>query len=88
MDVKIAFLNGNLQGEVYITQLDGFTSKTNTNQVCRQRKSIYKLKQPSQGQNIRFDEAIKEFGFIMNPDDPCIYKKMNGQGIGFFGAIC
>ena len=34
MDVKTAFLNGNLSEEVYITQAEGFIFK-NSNQVCK-----------------------------------------------------
>ena len=43
MDVKTTFLNGNLTEEVYMTQLEGFTSKDRT-KVCKLQKSIYGLK--------------------------------------------
>ncbi|MGI4673532.1 reverse transcriptase domain-containing protein, partial [Klebsiella pneumoniae] len=33
--------------------------------------------------NIRFDEIIKEFGFIKNVDEPCIYKKVSGSAVTF-----
>ena len=33
--------------------------------------------------NIRFDKAIKEFGFIKSPNDLCVYKKLKGQAIIF-----
>ena len=62
MDVKTAFLNGNLQEEVYMTQPDGFTSEDGT-KVCKLNRSIYGLKQASRSWNLRFDETIKEFGF-------------------------
>ena len=71
MDVKTAFLNGNLSEEVYMTQPEGFTSKDNT-QVCKLQRSIYGLKQASRSWNIRFDETIKEFGFSQNEDEPCV----------------
>ena len=62
MDVKTDFLNGNLLGDVYMTQLEGFTSK-DCSKVCKLKKSNYGLKQTSRSWNIRFDETIKEFGF-------------------------
>ena len=43
MDVKTAFLNGNLTEEVYMTQPKRFTSK-DSNKVCMLWKSIYGLK--------------------------------------------
>src|SRR5215468_10747066 len=82
MDVKTAFLNGNLLKEVYMTQPEGFTS-VDSNKVCRLQKSIYGLKQASRSWNIRFDEAIKEFGFSQNPDEPCVYKRVDGDAIVF-----
>ena len=77
MDVKTAFLNGNLQEEVYMTQPEGFTSEDGT-KVCKLNKSIYGLKQASRSWNLRFDETIKEFGFKQNGDEPCVYMKGSG----------
>lgn len=83
MDVKTAFLNGNLQEEVYMTQPEGFISNANANKVCKLQKSIYGLKQASRSWNIRFDEAVKGFDFIKNEDEPCVYKKVSGSAIIF-----
>ena len=47
MDVKTAFLNGNLVEDVYMTQPDGFVLDGKTNMVCMLQKSIYGLKQAS-----------------------------------------
>ena len=44
MDVKIAFLNRELEEEVYVIQPEGFTS-TDESKVCRLQRSIYGLKQ-------------------------------------------
>ena len=43
MDVKTNFLNGNLKEDMYMTQLEAFTSKDG-NKVCKLHKSIYGLK--------------------------------------------
>jgi hypothetical protein len=45
MDVKTAFLNGELDEEIYMQQLDGFVAPGQENKVCRLRKYLYGLKQ-------------------------------------------
>ncbi|GJX93066.1 retrotransposon protein, putative, ty1-copia subclass [Tanacetum coccineum] len=45
MDVKIAFLNGNLWEEVYVSQSDGFVDLDNPNHVYKLKKALYGLKQ-------------------------------------------
>ena len=47
MDVKTAFLNGDLSEEVYMSQLEGFKENGKENMVCRLKRSIYGLKQAS-----------------------------------------
>ena len=63
MDVKTAFLDGNLEEEIYILQLEGFIAKNQEHMVCKLKRSIYGLKQASRSWNIKFDQAIKSFGF-------------------------
>ena len=64
MDVKTAFFNGNLLEDVYMTQPEGFVDPKNPRKLRNLQRSIYRLKQASRSWNLRFDEAIKEFGFI------------------------
>ncbi|GKF14037.1 retrovirus-related pol polyprotein from transposon TNT 1-94, partial [Tanacetum coccineum] len=45
MDVKTAFLNGILRGEVYVSQPDGFVDPENPNHVYKLKKALYGLKQ-------------------------------------------
>jgi hypothetical protein len=47
MDVKTAFLNGNLSEDVYMTQPEDFVDQQNARKVCRLMKSIYGLKKAS-----------------------------------------
>jgi hypothetical protein len=44
MDVKITFLNGDLNEKVYIEQLEGFILLENEKEVCKLIKSLYGLK--------------------------------------------
>jgi hypothetical protein len=45
MDVKMAFLNGNLSEDVYMIQPEGFVDPKNAEKICKLEKSIYGLKQ-------------------------------------------
>nr|GFD48773.1 retrovirus-related Pol polyprotein from transposon TNT 1-94 [Tanacetum cinerariifolium] len=45
MDVKTAFLNGNLREEGYVSQPDGFVDQDNPNHVYKLKKALYGLKQ-------------------------------------------
>jgi Holliday junction resolvase-like predicted endonuclease len=63
MDVKTAFLNGNLDVYVYMIRPKGFVDTVNARKLCKLQKSIYVLKQASWSWNIRFDEVVKGFGF-------------------------
>ena len=83
MDVKTAFLNRKLLKDVYMTQPEGFARPEDSGKVCKLQRSIYGLKQASRSWNQRFDEVIKEFGFIQNIDEPCVYKKVSGSTVVF-----
>ena len=82
MDVKTAFLNGDLYENVYMAQPKGFVVKGKEHMGCRLKKSIYGLKQASRQWYLKFDETIRKFGFKENEEDNCIYAKFrNGKFI-------
>jgi len=83
MDVKTAFLNGNLLEDVYMTQPEGFGDPKAIKRVCKLQRSIYGLKQASRSWNLRFNETVQEYGFIKNEDEPCVYMKVSGSIVSF-----
>ena len=68
-----------MEEDVYMIQPPGFEDPSNGSKVCKLQRSIYGLKQASQSWNLRFDEVIKEFGFVQNLEETCIYKKVSGS---------
>jgi hypothetical protein len=69
MDVKTAFLNGDLEENVYMAQPKGFVMERKERLGCRLKKSIYGLKQASRQWYLKFDQTIKNFGFKDNIED-------------------
>eukprot|EP00253_Pinus_taeda_P030618 PITA_30618 len=66
MDVKLAFLNGDLEEEVYIEQPDGFILRNDPNLVCRLKKALYGLKQDPRACN---EEAMSQrFALVMQEE--------------------
>nr|GEY78351.1 retrovirus-related Pol polyprotein from transposon TNT 1-94 [Tanacetum cinerariifolium] len=70
MDVKMAFLNGLLNKEVYVAQPDGFVDPDHLEKVYRLRKALYRLKQPPRA-------------WTSDPPIPKRYLYQSGQDFGF-----
>lgn len=74
MDVETAFLNGNLEEEVYMMQPEGSQQRGREQMVCKLHKSIYGLKQSPRCWNQVLDEHLKDIGFNQLASDPCVYR--------------
>ncbi len=75
MDVKSAFLNGELSEDIYMKQPEGFVNKKCPAKVCKLKKSLYGLKQSARCWNLKIDEYLKASKYIQSEADPCIYYK-------------
>lgn len=76
-DVKTAFLNGDLEEDVFMHQPVGFND--NSGRVCKLHKSLYGLKQASRCWNNKFKSFIELFGFKTSDADPCVYVSHEGN---------
>ena len=83
MDVKTAFLNGELEEEIYMKQPKGFFSSASVHLVCKLNKSIYSLRQTSRQWYLKFHEVISSLGFEENVMDNCINQKVSESKICF-----
>ena len=80
MDVDVAFLNGILKEDIYMTQPYGFVEKDNEHLVCKLERSIYGLKQSPRFWNEVLDEHLQSMGFQRSAADESIYtEKINGD---------
>ncbi|CAA0834987.1 cysteine-rich RLK (RECEPTOR-like protein kinase) 8, partial [Striga hermonthica] len=80
MDVKTAFLNGDLEEEIYMEQPEGFSAPGKENKVCKLVKPLYGLKQAPKQWHEKFDNVMIECGFKINECDKCVYVKDTEKG--------
>ena len=79
MDVKSAFLNGDLEEEVYIEQPDGFILGNDPNLVCKLKKALYGLKQAPRAWYYRLDKYLHQQGFSKGSVDSNLYIKIEND---------
>ena len=69
MDVKSTFLNGILEEEVFVEQLEGFVDIDNKDMVCRLHKTLYGLKQALRAWYERPHKYLLKIGFERTDDN-------------------
>ncbi|CAM8962870.1 unnamed protein product [Rhodiola kirilowii] len=82
MDVEIAFLNCDLEEEIYMKQSEGFIMPGYENKVYKFVKSLYGLKLAPKMWHQKFDEVILSSGFKLNQSDKCNYNKLDNSSNG------
>ena len=75
MDVKSAFLNGDLKEEVYVHQPPGFAIPGKEGKVLLLRKALYGLRQAPRAWNAKLDSTLKGMGFEQSPHEVAIYRR-------------
>ena len=75
MDAKTAFLNGELEEEIYMEQLEGLIVPGKEKKVCRLVKSLYGLNQAPKQWHAKFDQIMLVNGFKINECDKCVHIK-------------
>jgi hypothetical protein len=81
MDVKNAFLHGDLQEEVYMEQPPGYVDQTHPNLVCRLKKALYGLKQAPRVWSDKIGQYLVTSGFQTSNADFSLYVKKTDHGI-------
>jgi len=78
IDVKTAFLHGELEEEIFMEQPEGFS--TGDGRVCQLKKALYGLKQASRAWNLRFKRLLLKLGYVQSLVDPCVYVLRDASG--------
>ncbi|XP_076901612.1 uncharacterized protein LOC143556071 [Bidens hawaiensis] len=81
LDVKSAFLNGELSEEIYVEQPEGYVSETSPEKVYRLRKALYGLKQAPRAWYSKIDWYFSEQGYKRSQNEPTLYVKKTQSGI-------
>jgi hypothetical protein len=80
MDVKLAFLNGLLDEEIYMKQPEGFVDLDHPDKVCLLKMAIYGLKQASHAWNQQFHGVLIDLGFTHTRSDAGVYHRHDDGG--------
>nr|GFA50310.1 hypothetical protein [Tanacetum cinerariifolium] len=81
MDVKTAFLNGNLREDVYVSQPDGFVDPDNPNHMYQLKKAFYGLKQAPRAWYDMLSLFLLSQDFSKGSVDPTLFIRMNGNDL-------
>nr|GEZ23047.1 hypothetical protein [Tanacetum cinerariifolium] len=79
MDMKTAFLNGNLREEVYVSHLDRFVDQDNLNHVYKLKKALYGLKQAPRAWYDMLSPFLISQDFSKGLVDPTLFIRRNGN---------
>ena len=80
LDVKTAFLHGELEEQIFMKQPEGFEVAGKESHVCRLKRSLYGLKQSPRQWYKRFDSFMISHDFIRSSYDSRIYLKKLKDG--------
>jgi hypothetical protein len=80
IDIKTAFLYGDLSEELYMRQPEGCTSSGNPKFVWRLHKAIYGLKQASRVWYLKLKKVLLELDFHVAPCDPATFYRYEEDG--------
>ncbi|CAL5342497.1 unnamed protein product [Camellia sinensis] len=85
MDVKTAFLHGDLEEEIYMGQPEGFRVKGKEDYVCQLKKSLYGLKQAPRQWYKKFESVMEKQGYMKTTSDHCVFKQLS-KGNDYHGS--
>jgi hypothetical protein len=79
LDVKFAFLNGELTEEVFVSQPPGFVVRDQEGKVLRLKKALYGLRQAPCAWNAKLDSSLLSLGFSRSRSEHAVYTRGRGK---------
>ena len=79
LDVKSAFLNGELAKTVFVRQPPGFAVKGEEHRMLRLCKTLYGLRQAPRAWNAKLDATLGELGFQWCETEHALYTRRRGK---------
>ena len=79
MDVKSAFLNGELAKEVYVQQPPGYVEGKHEHMMHKLHKALCGLRQAPREWNSKLDSLLALLGFKRSPQEHAVYKRTKGS---------
>ena len=80
LDIKTAFLYGDLEEDLYMEQPEGYLDENKLDYVCKLKKCIYGLKQAPRAWHQKFSVFLLKFGLTQSAADPCIlFRHQQGE---------
>ena len=75
LDVKTAFLNGDLKETVYVSQPEGFKVEGSEDKVYKLEKALYGLRQAPRAWNEKLNQVLEKLLFVRCSKEPSLYRK-------------
>lgn len=75
LDVKNAFLHGDLEEEVYMDIPPGYSSSSEAKIACKLQRALYGLKESPRAWFGRFSSAMRKYGFQQSNSDHTLFLK-------------
>jgi len=86
LDVKSAFLHGELEEEVYVSQPEGYVVEGKEQYVLKLSKALYGLRQAPRAWNVRLDRSLKKLKFRRCASEQTVYTRGVGKSAIILGV--
>jgi len=74
-DIKTAFLNGDIEEDLYMSQPESYVTHGEEHLVCKLQRSLYGFKQSARAWNTKVNKILLANGFVRSKADQCLYSK-------------